>query len=33
MRNDIGQVKNDTNLSVLTEIEFGVFFLINDSRV
>lgn len=25
MRNDIGQVKNDTNLSVLTEIEL-VFF-------
>lgn len=31
MRNDIGQVKNDTNLSVLTEIE--LVFLINDSRV
>lgn len=32
MRNDIEQVKNDTNLSVLTEFELG-FFLINDSRV
>lgn len=31
MRNDIGQVKNDTNLSVLTEIELS-FFLINDSE-